>query len=67
MRPRCWMSSVGGHGVLGIARQLAELHTSLAEAPLPEIDLEAPFGEPSSLLHLDLHPDNVMLTDRGRW
>ncbi|MDW3219014.1 MAG: phosphotransferase [Acidimicrobiales bacterium] len=51
--------------VLTFARTLADLHRRLAEIPLPDVDLEMPFGPGPSLLHLDLHPDNVMLTEHG--
>jgi tRNA A-37 threonylcarbamoyl transferase component Bud32 len=46
------------------ARILADLHRRLhLLAPMP--GLETLFGEPRSLLHLDLHPRNVLLTSRG--
>lgn len=51
--------------VRSMARLLGELHARLAEVPLPDIGLEERFGPPTSLLHGDLHPDNVMLTDHG--
>jgi aminoglycoside phosphotransferase (APT) family kinase protein len=43
-----------------LARLHAELHRIHAPAWLP-----APVGEGASLLHLDLHPDNVILGPRG--
>jgi aminoglycoside/choline kinase family phosphotransferase len=43
---------------------LAALHRRLHEIEAPAW-LDAPLGEGRSLLHLDLHPDNVMLTARG--
>jgi aminoglycoside phosphotransferase (APT) family kinase protein len=46
------------------AQTLAELHRRLHAIRAPEW-LDAPLGEGESLLHLDLHPDNVMLTARG--
>lgn len=47
-----------------LATVLAGLHTRLhAIPPMPGLDRE--FGEPTSLLHLDLHPRNVLMTSRG--
>jgi aminoglycoside/choline kinase family phosphotransferase len=46
------------------ARILADLHRRLHALP-PMPGLETLFGEPRSLLHLDLHPRNVLLTPRG--
>jgi len=46
------------------ADTLAALHRRLHEIDAPPW-LDAPLGEGRSLLHLDLHPDNVMLTARG--
>jgi aminoglycoside phosphotransferase (APT) family kinase protein len=46
------------------ARTLAELHRRLHAISAPNW-LHAPLGEGQSLLHLDLHPDNVMMTARG--
>ena len=46
------------------AATLARLHKQLHEIAAPA-SLPAPFGEGTSLLHLDLHPDNVILTARG--
>lgn len=46
------------------ARLLADLHRRLHRIP-PLAGLDAPFGEPRALLHLDLHPRNVLLTARG--
>jgi tRNA A-37 threonylcarbamoyl transferase component Bud32 len=46
------------------ARTLADLHRRLhAIPPMPGLDTR--FGEPTSLLHLDLHPRNVLMTSRG--
>jgi Ser/Thr protein kinase RdoA (MazF antagonist) len=46
------------------AATLAELHDRLHAIPGPDW-LPAPLGEGSSLLHLDLHPDNVILSPSG--
>ncbi len=46
------------------ARTLAELHRRLHRIPAPEW-LATPFGPESALLHLDLHPDNVLLGPSG--
>ena len=46
------------------ARILADLHRRLHELP-PFPGLETLFGEPQALLHLDLHPRNVLLGSRG--
>jgi tRNA A-37 threonylcarbamoyl transferase component Bud32 len=47
-----------------IATLLADLHRGLhAIPPMPGLRVE--FGEPTSLLHLDLHPRNVLMTSRG--
>jgi hypothetical protein len=46
------------------ASQLADLHDRLHSIRAPDW-LPAPVGEGEALLHLDLHPDNVILTDRG--
>ena len=43
---------------------LADLHRRLHAIDAPAW-LPAPVGEGAALLHLDLHPDNVILTDRG--
>jgi aminoglycoside phosphotransferase (APT) family kinase protein len=48
----------------GHAQILATLHRQLHEIEAPEW-LDSPLGPGSSMLHLDLHPDNVMLTARG--
>ena len=44
---------------------LADLHRRLHDIPAPEWLPPAPCGEGDRLLHLDLHPLNIMLTDRG--
>lgn len=46
------------------ARLLADLHHRLHRIP-PLPGLDAPFGEPVALLHLDLHPRNVLLGPNG--
>jgi aminoglycoside phosphotransferase (APT) family kinase protein len=46
------------------AKTLAQLHRQLHAIPGPA-ELPAPLGQGSSLVHLDLHPDNVMLTRSG--
>jgi aminoglycoside phosphotransferase (APT) family kinase protein len=46
------------------AATLADLHRRLHAIHAPSW-LPAPLGEGDSLLHLDLHPDNVMLTPGG--
>jgi aminoglycoside phosphotransferase (APT) family kinase protein len=46
------------------AATLATLHRRLHEIEAPDW-LRTPVGEGSSLLHLDLHPDNVMISARG--
>ena len=46
------------------ARILADLHERLHRIP-PLAGLDTLFGEPQSLLHLDLHPRNVLMSSRG--
>ena len=48
------------------ARILADLHRQLGAIAAPAW-LQAPLGPGSSLLHLDLHPDNVLITAQGPW
>lgn len=43
---------------------LADLHHALDQVPAPE-GLRSPYGEPTSLLHGDLHPGNVLMAERG--
>jgi aminoglycoside phosphotransferase (APT) family kinase protein len=43
---------------------LADLHQRLHRIPAPAF-LEASVGDGSSMLHLDLHPHNVVLSKRG--
>ena len=47
------------------ADTLATLHRRLHEIPPPDFLQRAPVGEGASLLHLDLHPLNVMITKTG--
>jgi hypothetical protein len=47
------------------ATVLAELHRRLHDIPAPHWLPPAPCGEGDRLLHLDLHPLNVMLTGEG--
>ncbi len=46
------------------ARTLADLHTRLGAIP-PLPGMPAPMGPGDGMLHLDLHPDNVILGPRG--
>lgn len=48
-----------------IADQLAELHTSLAALPIDGSGIRVQREPAECLVHLDLHPGNVMLTQRG--
>lgn len=50
--------------VVAHARLLADLHERLLAVPVPD-GLAAPLGEGDRLVHLDLHPDNVLLTADG--
>jgi Ser/Thr protein kinase RdoA (MazF antagonist) len=46
----------------------AQLHRRLAAVPVDGLvssDVPVRFGQPSAVLHLDFHPDNIMLTSRG--
>jgi aminoglycoside phosphotransferase (APT) family kinase protein len=47
------------------AKTLAGLHRQLHAIPAPPAELPAPLGEGGSLVHLDLHPGNVVLTASG--
>ena len=47
------------------ATLLARLHDELLEVPVPDFDIPNRFGTPHVLVHGDLHPDNIMLTNRG--
>jgi aminoglycoside phosphotransferase (APT) family kinase protein len=46
-------------------RLLASLHRQLHEIPAPDWAKDAPVGSGDCLVHLDLHPLNVMLTPKG--
>jgi len=46
------------------AASLARLHHQVHAAPALA-GLRAPFGDQGGLLHVDLHPDNVLLSPRG--
>jgi hypothetical protein len=46
-------------------RMLAGLHQQLHELPAPEWLPSAPCGVGTQLLHMDLHPLNVMMSPRG--
>jgi Phosphotransferase enzyme family len=46
------------------ARALVELHRLVHQVPAPAA-LPAPFGDGASLLHLDLHPGNVIISRAG--
>jgi len=46
-------------------RVLAELHQRLHRIPAPDWVPEAPSGKGDRLVHLDLHPLNVILTAKG--
>jgi aminoglycoside phosphotransferase (APT) family kinase protein len=50
--------------VFAHARLLASLHDRLHAVP-PPAGIRRPFGPGDALLHLDLHPDNVILTADG--
>lgn len=47
------------------AATLAELHTRLAAIPMPNLDLPSVWGRRETLVHGDLHPDNVMYGANG--
>jgi aminoglycoside phosphotransferase (APT) family kinase protein len=51
--------------VKSIAATLAELHHRLHELRAPEFLPAAPIGEGDRVLHLDLHPLNVMMSPQG--
>jgi len=52
--------TISHHGAL-----LAELHQQLHEIPAPEWIQDSPAGRGDRLIHLDLHPMNVILTAKG--
>lgn len=45
--------------------QLADLHRQLHEIPAPDWLDDAPYGSGDRLVHLDLHPLNVILSPQG--
>jgi aminoglycoside phosphotransferase (APT) family kinase protein len=47
-----------------LGRELASLQARIHAVPAGGLDLPR-FSEGDAVLHLDLHPDNVMLTDQG--
>ncbi len=47
------------------AAVLADLHRRLHDIPAPPWAPDAPSGHGDRLVHLDLHPLNIILTDRG--
>jgi hypothetical protein len=48
-----------------LGRMLADLHRELHELTAPDWLPDAPVGRGVGLLHLDLHPLNVMMSPRG--
>jgi Phosphotransferase enzyme family len=52
------------HRARSLIATLVQLHRQVHQVEAP-LDLRAPFGTGDSLLHLDLHPGNVILADRG--
>lgn len=46
-------------------RMLADLHIRLEGVPLPDFELRVRSGAAEAIVHGDLHPDNVILTERG--
>jgi aminoglycoside phosphotransferase (APT) family kinase protein len=48
-----------------IADQLADLHTRLVALPIDDRGVAVRFEPAECLVHLDLHPGNVLLTPRG--
>jgi hypothetical protein len=48
-----------------MGRTLADLHGELHELVAPDWLVDAPVGRGTQLLHLDLHPLNVMMSPRG--
>jgi len=52
-------------GVRAAGRELARLHVQLAKIPAPDYLVAAPGDAGEAIVHLDLHPLNVMTDDRG--
>lgn len=48
-----------------LAGTLAALHRRLATVPPDGLALDAPFAAAECIAHLDLHPDNVLMSIRG--
>jgi tRNA A-37 threonylcarbamoyl transferase component Bud32 len=51
--------------LLDQAVELRRLHERLHEIPAPPWLLSSPFGGGASIIHLDLHPINVIVSDHG--
>ena len=51
--------------VRSMGRELAKLHESLHRLPAPRWLPKAPFGDGNQLLHMDLHPLNVLMGAEG--
>jgi tRNA A-37 threonylcarbamoyl transferase component Bud32 len=51
--------------IRGFGHELADLHTSLHALPAPEWLPHSPFGPGEQLLHMDLHPLNVLISRDG--
>ena len=51
--------------IRSLGRALAELHVSLHALPAPEWLPAAPFGSGDRLVHMDLHPLNVLMSADG--
>ena len=51
--------------VRSMGRELARLHESLHRLPAPSWLPKAPFGHGDRLLHMDLHPLNVLMGAQG--
>jgi aminoglycoside phosphotransferase (APT) family kinase protein len=51
--------------LLDQAAELRRLHERLHEIPIPSWLPISPFGDGESIIHLDLHPINVIVSDRG--
>ena len=49
----------------GLGRELAELHRALHLLSAPDWLCDAPCGSGERLLHMDLHPLNVILSSKG--